>query len=273
MKIRKSFLYLLGIMSLFVFTCKSNAEEMQTCPQGCFCIYDGKLPKRMSMGNICGKGVAQRMSCGDGNKVVSFAYAGVEGEVSCTRSKQAEYYFDEFSELYITNTGMYGFIGQDFITMPFFGTKGYGSEVGVYQCPSSYPVSQLGAKTIFECYKYDEQGNKVYYTKGKSQYMQNSLNNQEQVALSNSQIETTKAIIKSGISNSLIKKDEKLVEKNQKEKINDLKIQKTLTGKSMRASGNNRLGGNLEQPAISPSSNNSEGIDLETAKKMISAGI
>ncbi len=222
MKININFWCVLGIVFSVVCAGKSGAEEMQTCPQGCFCIYDGKFPARKSMTNICGHGVAQRMSCDDANKVVSFAYAGgaYDGTLACTRDSQAEYYFDEFSELYITNTGMYGFIGQDLITMPFVGKNGYGSEVGVYQCPSSYPSSQAGAKTVFDCYK-NKDGKKVYYANNNyencdealevlsanlrfsldkvnktAQYLQNNLNNQGQKTI---QTVKDKAIINTEI--------------------------------------------------------------------------
>ncbi len=220
MKINIKFWCVFGIVFSVVCASESGAEEMQTCPQGCFCIYDGKFPAKKSMANICGHGVAQRVSCDDANKVVSFSYAGgaYEGTLACARDKQAEYYFDEFSELYITNTGMYGFIGQDLITMPF--VKGYGSEFGVYQCPSSYPSSQAGAKTVFDCYKYKD-GKKVYYTNNNyencnealesllanlrfsldkvnktAQYLQNNLNNQEQKTI---QTVKDKAIINTEI--------------------------------------------------------------------------
>lgn len=259
MKFRVSFLCVLEIAGLFLFTCKSNAEEMQTCPKNCFCIYDGKLPKRMNMDNVCGYGVAQRMSCSDKNKSVSFAYAGVEGTLSCSRDKQAEYYFDEFSEIYITDHGMYGFLGQEFITMPFFNVAGYGSTVGVYQCPSSYPSSDAGAKTIFNCYKYDETGKKVYYTKGKIQ------NSQGQATA----LEAAKVMINEN------NKDLKLSE-GIKKKSDALKIQGMTTGKSLRASGRKQMLGNSKaavDESTKTSNDNDSDVDLETAKKLISAGI
>lgn len=258
----RNFLLFVGIVSLFLFTCKSNAEEMQNCPKGCFCIYDGKLPKRMSMLNVCGTGyVAQRMDCDDSNKVVSFAYAGgaYEGKLSCTRDNQ--YYFDEFSELYITQHGMYGFLGQDLITMPFFGVTGYGSTVGVYQCPSSYPSSDVGAKTVFDCYKY-ENGKKNFYTKEQI--------NQVQTTGSDASIEAVKVIIKAGVFDKLNKnKDSGSSEKTQAGLFNKL-------GKSPRLSSNKQVGAALETSAdktMKTSNNNYLDIDLETAKKMIDAGI
>jgi len=239
MKFYIRFFSIFVIVSLFLFTYKSNAEEMQVCPQGCFCIYDGKLPKRISLTNVCGNGyVAQRMYCNDSNKVVGFAYAGgaYEGKLSCTRDKQAEYYFDEFYELYITQHGMYGFLGQDLITMPFFGLEGYGSTVGVYQCPSSYPTSSAGAKTVFDCYKY-ENGQKVYYTNPQ-----------------NKMIERYSKIVKKifGIRSP-----------SNKSLVDNLK---TATDKSKSPSG-----GDLKTATDKPKS--PSGVDLETAKKMISVGI
>ena len=57
---------------------------------------------------------------------------------------------------------MYGFIGEEFIIMP--STRLATSFPGVYQCPDTHPNSASGAKTVFDCYKYDANGKKVYYT-------------------------------------------------------------------------------------------------------------
>ena len=91
-----------------------------------------------------------------------------DGVVACSRDNpiHATYYFDQFNELFKGITGMYGFIGENLILMPstFEEFTGFAKE-GIYQCPASYPNSASGAKSLLECYKYDEKGKKVYYKK------------------------------------------------------------------------------------------------------------
>ncbi len=172
-------------------------EEMAKCPSGCFCIYDGLYPTRyLSAADVCKDYVAHPMSCNTKDEEFTFAYGLGHGEgeakLTCDRSKDEVYYFDDFSELYEGMTGMYGFIGEDLIVMAGV-SLGYGSmgESGIYVCPSSYPESDPGAKTLYECYTHDEKGNKVYYNnvtdskdiKTLATNLQNALNQAMQIVL------------------------------------------------------------------------------------------
>ncbi len=151
----------------------TTSTETQKCSPGCFCVLDGKIPKTLDTKNICGYSSAYQVSCGEDG--VSMAFGRKEnglytGLIACTRNvPNATYYFDDFSELYQGPTGFYGFVGQDLLTLPTSGQSlnKYG-KAGVYQCPVSYPVSDTGAKKLTDCYKYDKNGNKVYFSQKQS---------------------------------------------------------------------------------------------------------
>ena len=175
-----------------------GSEEMAKCPSGCFCIYDGLYPTRyLSAADICKDYVAHPVSCNTKDEEFTFAYGDGQGEgggqLTCDRSKDAVYYFVDFSELYKGETGVYGYIGEDLIVMAEI-SSGYGSimgQSGIYVCPSSYPESARGAKTLYECYTHDEKGNKVYYNnvtdskdiKTLATNLQNALNQAVQIVL------------------------------------------------------------------------------------------
>jgi len=201
------FLCFFGI-ALSVF-CFSNAnvygEDRVPCGPGCFCIYDGKG----TSGNFnwCNF-KAQPVSCDGVEKGFYFKYGMYDntGLLACHREiLSAVYYFDEFSELYKDGEpgGMYGFIGDDLMVMP----QGMYGDRGIYSCPSSYPDSDSGAKTVFDCYKYDASGKKVYFKR----------------SLKRGMLDIKKEIIHAGIS-------VKQTEKNNGSEIQQTKIGKTNVG-------------------------------------------
>ena len=133
------------------------------CVPGCFCVNNGQMSHDV-YGARCG--LSQSQSIISMHNTWYFKAGESRGILTCNRNMNANYYVDEFSELYKGDYGMYGIKGGELIVMPF-GGQGYGGGfpemMGVYQCPSSYPSSDAGAKTVYECYKYDANGNKVYY--------------------------------------------------------------------------------------------------------------
>lgn len=194
MKIR--FLLCFGLIQSMLLWYNVGAygeEAKKKCAPGCFCVFDGMIPDGYSMENICGHGTSQRLSCADTNTKFNFV-GGVGDELvlSCTRNNVSgvTYYFDEFSDIYTGTTGMYGFLGEDLIVMPTTDIAGgtFGG-VGVFQCPSTHPSSAAGAKTPYECYTHDANGNKVYFTTTASSdvkvlaaNLQNLLNKATQIA-------------------------------------------------------------------------------------------
>ena len=151
-----------GIMIAMLCVKDANAQQ---CAPGCFCVNNGQMPSNFSP--QCSV-QSQLLSCGnDGyGRVWYFRTNGmIRGVLSCPHSTYANYYVDEFSEIYIGRYGMYGFRNDDLIVMP--ADVNYGGATtnyeGVYQCPTSYPNSDAGARTLTDCFKYNSSGQKVYY--------------------------------------------------------------------------------------------------------------
>lgn len=170
MAIRIGALLSFGIILSTMCSYNTNAYggDYHKCDPGCFCVFDGKYPAAFlaNTTNICGYNSAQRLSCGAENTDFVFDGGYQDLTLACTydASKPATYYFNEFYEVYTGVTGMYGFIGEDLIVMPTTGSANKWGVAGIYQCPVSYPSSDAGAKTLWECYKRDKNGNKVYYS-------------------------------------------------------------------------------------------------------------
>ena len=343
MKFRINFLF--GIILSILCFCDAKAANTldltealsEPCPQGCFCLGNGKIDPESAE---IDKTICQQEHPNQGWNSESsggFSMGNIEF-VTDRKYGLADYYLDDFSEYYIGVYGFYGFKNNEFIYANSGQTRNnkngsyYEKQYkNVFNCPMLYPHSVSGSKGLTDCFRYDENGNKIYYTKGTlsnndtvneepeeiyennrgnidaikaliqsgatgntldltealndpNQSSGNTLDLTEALNGQNKQkksskkksggvnIEEAKAKIKAGISDASVKnKDLKSSEKTEA-----FKTSKMTTGKSMRASGNNRLGGNLEpvmNKSEKPSSNNSVDIDLETAKKMISAGI
>lgn len=160
MKFRISFLF--GIIASVLCLCDAGAET-KPCPEGCFCLNGGnfnaesgsyhinekdcKIPasKYWSGGNPAG-----RISCG---VLISDNHNYNPGGVS--------YYLDDFSEFYDGKYGFYGFMkdNNEFI----YNGDCYGRAENIFQCPASYPSSAKGSKSLTDCFKYNEKGQKEYY--------------------------------------------------------------------------------------------------------------
>ena len=147
------------------------AEDMKPCPEGCFCFkFGGKIASNYAPD--C-KAKATTLDCGyNGKHVWFFTHAngsGQQGKLTCVNEKlgPTDYNFDEFGELFWDGAyGIYGVSDKgDFV--PMYSDKKYGwgltNEYGVYSCPTSYPNSDKGAKTVKDCYKKDANGKKIYY--------------------------------------------------------------------------------------------------------------
>ena len=152
MKISKNFLIFFGIIASTL--CTTNAKaSLVNCPSGCFCLNNGKYDTngQVNPDGCNAKGQLMHTCYGLG---LDF-YGGV---ISCSHTMGGTYYFDQFSELYDDYFGYYGVLNGEMLYM----TRDYRDQ-SVYGCPASYPHSDSGAKTVFECYKYGTRGVKVYY--------------------------------------------------------------------------------------------------------------
>lgn len=162
----------------------SNMVVMRQCPSGCFCVNNGQigLPNDTLIGyeyaawqTQC-QSPAQPLSpyqqsvCNTQGWVRININNGVGGEdlyLICDREHYNNYngyFMDEFEEIYKNSDfgGAYGRKGGEIIYFGGMSTSATGN-LGMYGCPQSYPSSDSGAKTVYECYKYDANGNKVYY--------------------------------------------------------------------------------------------------------------
>lgn len=173
MKTIESFLFIIIVSTGCLFNASVyGVETKKPCSPGCFCVNNGQISTKYDTKNICGYGNAYRVACFNSDMGHAFGTGGngnaYDGLVVCSRNSplQATYYFDEFNELFVGNTGMYGFIGENLIVMPSIHEEfnSFAKE-GIYQCPASYPNSASGAKSLLDCYKYDDKGKKVYYKK------------------------------------------------------------------------------------------------------------
>jgi len=163
----------------------SNMVVMRQCPSGCFCVNNGQigLPNDTLIGyeyaawqTQC-QSPAQPLSphhqsvCNTQGWVRININNGVGGEdlyLICDREHYNNYngyFMDEFEEIYKNSDfgGAYGRKGGEIIYFGGMSTTATGN-LGMYGCPQSYPSSDSGAKTVYDCYKYDANGNKVYYS-------------------------------------------------------------------------------------------------------------
>ena len=164
-----------------------TGEETETvtrqCPSGCFCLNEGLLRlANDSLFNItyafwqtqC-QSPSHPLSPQSQSLCNTQGYIGINinngsgGEVYlvCDREQYGNYngyFFDEFSEIYVNSDfgGGYGRKNDEVVYFGGMSTSATGN-LGMYGCPNSYPLSDAGAKTVYECYKYDASGNKVYY--------------------------------------------------------------------------------------------------------------
>lgn len=168
----KYFLFIIIVSIAWLYNANTYGGEAQKkCPAGCFCVSGGQISENLDTRNICGSSFAQRVTCWGGRQSLAFGRnptTGIyKGLLACNHSvSNATYYLDDFYEVYKGKTGMYGFKGNELIVMSstdkVFNSWG---EAGIYSCPSSYPSSAEGAKSLSECYKYDKNGSKIYYSK------------------------------------------------------------------------------------------------------------
>jgi hypothetical protein len=255
----------------------TDLESKQSCPSGCFCVFDGKVPKRFGLENICGRGnVAQPVLCDGDSEIFNFVKGICDdcGVLSCTRDNvSATYYMDEFSEVFQGIGGMYGFIGEDLIVMPT--KEGFAGNVGVYQCPNSYPNSAPGAKTLYECFRYDYvTGAKVYYeprqntVKTLTADLQQTLNNANQTVLNLKGILDLVPTTNFHVNNNVIINNVEVAPVNPDLEIAKQMIDLGITNvpKKLQKNQNNNTNDNYENvEPVNP--------DLEKAKQMIDLGI
>ena len=167
MKIDRKFLIFIGISVLTI----SNANAGQvSCPPGCFCLGDGTYNNELpNVEYFCSTySATSRDPEGCGGSI--YGDIIVVSSSSCA-PMPATYYLDQFSEYYEGRFGFYGFINGEFV-YAYQQCNAYGSSCSgaydIFQCPYTHPHSASGASKLADCFKYDANGNKVYYGSGQT---------------------------------------------------------------------------------------------------------
>ena len=139
------------------------------CPAGCFClnggVYDahGQAEQDASM---CDDASA-RLRTSAYQLGTAYYCSGIV--VANDANISADYYYDDFSEFYDSfGYGFYGFINEQFTYGNSCQSGPEGSLYnfdGIFLCPETHPNSEPGAKALTECFKYNANGKKIYYSK------------------------------------------------------------------------------------------------------------
>lgn len=160
MKLHKNLLF--GIIASVLCLCDASANATQPCPAGCFCLKDGKYntpPRALDCEN-------QHSHLIDPSTFNTRTYDTVQITGYRDSGITADWYVEDFSELYESPYGLYGFKKDgEFITIRSYIL--YNDDVQFYDyvftCPVSHPLSEEGSDALRDCFKYDENGNKIYY--------------------------------------------------------------------------------------------------------------
>lgn len=169
MKIDRKFLIFIGIIALTIPN--ANAGRVQ-CPEGCFCLNGGTTDVDLTpYFNHCLE-AAESLHSNHYAMCSFFVYqnTSVLKDSSCSTSyPTATYYTDQFSEIYKDNYfGFYGFKNGEFIYDYYPGSAYNVSVLDLFSCPYTHPHSARGASKLADCFKYDSNGNKIYYGSGQT---------------------------------------------------------------------------------------------------------
>ena len=101
-----------------------------------------------------------------------FSYGNIvsvySGESNPWQGHKNVYKYEDFSEFYKGTLGFYGIINGGFIHYNACGSYDSAGNCAakkydLFQCPETYPYSAKGSKSLSDCFKYDANGNKIYY--------------------------------------------------------------------------------------------------------------
>ena len=148
-----------GFFALVLIMDNALAEK---CPAGCFCLNGGEYTvvghdeKSWCTGN--GYGYTARTL---GSNEANFFACSTEilNDINFPKQEPQKpneryYKLSEFSEVYFSSLGAYGFLKNgEFLSLS---NCSGGSKMmdKIFRCPHTYPNSDEGAKSLYECYKY-----------------------------------------------------------------------------------------------------------------------
>ncbi len=152
---------LMGIIASVFCVFDANAV-IRPCPEGCFCVNSGQFNPIVN-GLDWYSGHCLNIHSTSPSDLLLTNCIG-EHIISNDHNYYSVYYTDEFSEIYRDAIlGVYGFIGNEFVyankCIPNNGVL----YDGIFSCPYSHPYSEAGASIVTQCFKYDVNGNKIYY--------------------------------------------------------------------------------------------------------------
>lgn len=157
-----------GILLSLMVLCPLGAyAQKEKCPAGCFCLNDGKFESLLSYEDeFCNEQHATLLTL-DPNTGVFFCS---DTEILGTNMEHSpfastHYYISDFSEFYDGYFGGYGFKDKEFIYINHCKNSSDDSlkHDYIFQCPYHFPHSAEGSKSLGDCFKYDINGNKIYY--------------------------------------------------------------------------------------------------------------
>lgn len=166
--------FLFGMIVTVVCLCDVRAYEGQVftegtllpCPEGCFCLGDDGMYAEntelyygevTSIRNECGKGapVIKKGVVINGIDAYNMLMQFVTHHDSGFEADEAYAFFESANT---TNTALRIISGYAVKDGMFYGGTGR-----LHVCPRLYPFSAPKSKSLSDCFKYDEKGNKVYY--------------------------------------------------------------------------------------------------------------
>ena len=159
---RLTFGILLSLMVLFPLGAHAQKRK---CPAGCFCLNDGEYEPLLAENvgdHICKDYHATLLTLDPNGGTYFCTDTAILGTNILSHSTSTHYYISDFSEFYNDFFGGYGFKDKEFIYINqcYSSTKKYDY---IFQCPYHFPHSAKGSKSLGDCFKYDINGNKIYY--------------------------------------------------------------------------------------------------------------
>ena len=157
----RKILPLIVILICGLYMNDAKAETIYPCPAGCFCLNGGEytVVSGNEMSYCTGNGygyTARTLGSNEGNffacnteilNDINFPKQGPQ------HPNERYYKLSEFSEVYVSWGGAYGFLKNgEFLSLS---NCSDGKMIDkVFRCPHTYPYSDEGAISLSECYKY-----------------------------------------------------------------------------------------------------------------------
>lgn len=155
------------IASVLSLCGESIADDSFLCPKDCFCLNNGRSAqsgyKDANSSEIIGN-IWYSGKCREHAGYVSDKSSYPKSYQNITVALKpggygvkADYYVEDFSEFYESELGFYGIKDGEFI---------YGYKANYFDmlpCPVTHPNSERGSSSLSQCFKYNENGDKVYY--------------------------------------------------------------------------------------------------------------